>query len=139
MARRKASGSPGTPATAVLAAAGVPFTAHEYTHDPAAARFGREAAEVLGVAPGRVFKTLLAEVDGALTVAVVPANGTLDLKALAHVLGKKKAVMADPATARRRTGHVLGGISPLGRRQPAPADLIALTQAVTAGIGHPAV
>lgn len=121
-----------------------------------------EAAEALGIAPEKVFKTLMVEVEGRLAVGVVPVSGNLDLKAFAAALGAKKASMADPAAAERRTGYVLGGISPLGQRQPsatvvdvsaldlgtmlvsggkrgldvelAPADLIRLTAAVTAAI-----
>ncbi|MCB5275153.1 Cys-tRNA(Pro)/Cys-tRNA(Cys) deacylase YbaK [Arthrobacter sp. SO5] len=118
MARKQPS--QGTPATAVLAAAGVPFVPHPYSHDPAAASYGLEAAEVLGIDPARVFKTLMVDVDGRLAVGVVPVSGNLDLKAMAAALGGKKAAMADPATAERRTGYVLGGISPLGQRQPSP-------------------
>lgn len=118
MARKNTS--QGTPATAVLAAAGVSFGLHPYSHDPAAASYGMEAAEVLGIDPARVFKTLMVDVDGRLAVGVVPVSGSLDLKAIAAALGSKKAAMADPAAAERRTGYVLGGISPLGQGQPSP-------------------
>lgn len=106
----------GTPATAALTAAGIRFTPHPYDHDPAAASFGLEAAAALGVPPARVFKTLLADVDGALVVAVVPVAGQLDLKALAAAVGGKKARMADPQLAERKTGYVVGGISPVGQK-----------------------
>lgn len=160
MARK--STAQGTPATAALTAAGVPFVLHPYTHDPSAANYGAEAAESLGIDPSRVFKTLMVEVEGKLAVGIVPVSGTLDLKAFAAAMGAKKASMADPAAAQRRTGYVLGGISPLGQRQAsptvldasaltldtllvsggkrgldielAPADLIRLTDAVTAPI-----
>ena len=146
-----------------LQQSGVAFTLHPYDHDPRAESFGLEAAEVLGVDPARVFKTLLADADGALVVAVVPVAGRLDLKALARALGARKAVMAEPAAAERATGYVVGGISPLGQKRPhptvvdasaldhetvlvsagrrgldvtlAPADLVALTGATTAPIG----
>ncbi|MFI0709297.1 Cys-tRNA(Pro) deacylase [Streptomyces inhibens] len=114
---KKSKKSVGTPATVALTEAGVPFATHSYEHDPAAPSYGEEAAEALGVAPDQVFKTLLAEVDGTLTVAVVPVSGSLDLKALAAAVGGKRAVMADPAAAERSTGYVLGGISPLGQRK----------------------
>lgn len=111
----------GTPALVALEAAGVAHTAHPYDHDPAAdVGYGLEAAQVLGVPAEQVFKTLMAAVDGELTVAVVPVTGTLDLKALAHAVGGKKAVMADKAVAERVTGYVLGGISPLGQRTAHP-------------------
>lgn len=111
----------GTPALVALAAAGVPHTAHAYEHDPRSGLgYGEEAAAVLGIDAEQVYKTLLAVVDGTLTVAVVPVAGMLDLKALAHAAGGKKAVMADPAAAERATGYVVGGISPLGQKTPHP-------------------
>lgn len=138
---------------------------HPYVHDPSAASYGAEAAEALGIDPEKVFKTLMVEVEGRLAVGVVPVSGNLDLKAFAAALGAKKASMADPAVAERRTGYVLGGISPLGQRQTsptvidgsalaletmlvsggkrgldievAPADLLRLTGGITAPIGTP--
>ncbi len=106
----------GTPATVALVAAGIPFTEHPYAHDPANTDFGVEAATVLGVEPDRVFKTLLAEVDGRLVVGMVPVTGKLDLKALAAAVGGKRGEMADPKLAERRTGYVVGGISPIGQK-----------------------
>ncbi|MGW3229616.1 Cys-tRNA(Pro) deacylase [Kitasatospora sp. NPDC001095] len=164
MAKKSRKGGQGTPATVALEAAAVPFTVHAYDHDPAAASYGGEAAEALGVTPERVFKTLVADVDGTLTVGVVPVAGQLDLKALAAAVGGKRAAMADPAAAERSSGYVRGGISPLGQRRPlrtvvdatalghptvyvsagrrglevelAPADLVALTGAHTAAIAR---
>ncbi|HWJ09561.1 MAG TPA: Cys-tRNA(Pro) deacylase [Nocardioides sp.] len=118
MAKRKAAG--GTPATSALTAAGVTFTVHEYAHDPRAESYGLEAAEAMGVDPDRVFKTLFADLDGALVVGVVPVAGQLDLKALARALDGRRATMADPRAAERSTGYVVGGISPLGQRKAHP-------------------
>ncbi|MGP4042742.1 Cys-tRNA(Pro) deacylase [Streptomyces sp. 2A115] len=154
----------GTPATVALAAAGVEFTVHAYEHDPSHPSYGEEAAEAMGVSPERVFKTLVADVDGELTVAVVPVAGSLDLKALAAAVGGKRAAMADPAAAERSAGYVRGGISPLGQRKKlrtvldssasahaticvsagrrglevelAPEDLAKLTDAVLAPVGR---
>lgn len=114
---KKQQQSGGTPATVALTAAGVEFTVHAYDHDPSHPSYGEEAAEAMNVSPDRVFKTLVAEVDGELTVAVVPVAGSLDLKALAAAVGGKRATMADPAAAERTTGYVRGGISPLGQRK----------------------
>lgn len=153
-----------TPATVALSALGIHFVEHEYAHDTANTSFGLEAASVLGLDPGRVFKTLLTDVDGSLAVAIVPVSGRLDLKGLAEVLGAKKATMADPALAERRTGYVVGGISPIGQKtrlqtvldetaelfdtvfvsggrrgfdvELAPADLIAATGAIVAAIAR---
>lgn len=115
---RKSGGA--TPATTALTAAGVTFTVHEYVHDARAASYGTEAAEAMGIDASRVFKTLLADVDGALVVGVVPVTGQLDLKALARTVECRKAVMADPRAAERATGYVVGGISPLGQRKAHP-------------------
>lgn len=162
--QKKSGSSGGTPATVVLTAAGAEFSVHAYDHDPASPSYGEEASEALGVAPERVFKTLVADVDGTLTVAVVPVAGQLDLKALAAAVGGKRAAMADPAAAERATGYVRGGISPLGQRKAlptvldasasdhaticvsagrrglevelAPGDLASLTSAVLARIGR---
>ncbi|MFJ8211752.1 Cys-tRNA(Pro) deacylase [Streptomyces sp. NPDC096033] len=121
--RQKQQQTAGTPAITSLTASGVEFTTHAYEHDPAHPSYGEEAAEALGVSPEQVFKTLVAEVDGALTVAVVPVSGSLDLKALAAAVGGKRAAMADPALAERTTGYVRGGISPLGQRRRLPTVL----------------
>lgn len=163
MARSKRT-STGTPATVALNRAGVAFTTHTYEHDPAATSYGLEAAEVLGLDPDRVFKTLFADVDGRLVVGIVPVSRQLDLKALAAAAGGKKATMADAAAAERATGYVVGGISPLGQKRAhptvldesaldfetvyvsggrrgldlglAPGDLVRLTEATTAAIAR---
>jgi len=118
------SGSgPATPATVALVAAGIPFISHTYAHDPATASFGLEAATALELDPDRVFKTLLTEADDQLVVGIVPVTGMLDLKALATAVGAKRAVMADPAVAERKTGYVVGGISPIGQKSRLPVVL----------------
>jgi Cys-tRNA(Pro)/Cys-tRNA(Cys) deacylase len=159
---KKSKPAGGTPATVALTTAGIAFTVHEYAHDPRAQSYGLEAAEALGLDPARVFKTLMAAVDGALTVGIVPVSGQLDLKALARAVGGSKAAMGDLAAAERATGYVAGGISPIGqkRRHPtvldesataydtvfvsagrrgldleiAPADLVQVTGAIVAAI-----
>lgn len=152
----------GTPATALLTKQQVRHRVLTYDHDRRADSYGLEAAEALGIRPERVFKTLVADVDSALTVGVVPVTTQLDLKALAAARGGKKARMADTALAEKATGYVAGGISPLGQKRSlpvvvdatalefdticcsagrrgleielAPADLLRLTGATTAPI-----
>ena len=156
--------SKATPATKALERAKVPVITHAYEHDPKHESYGLEAAEALGLDPATVFKTLVADVDGKLTVAIVPVEHQLDLKALAAAVGGKKAQMADVKQAERTTGYVAGGISPLGQKKAlptvldaerprppgdprlggrrgleielAPADLIRLTNAVAATIAR---
>lgn len=111
-----------TPAINAAKKGGVAFTVHEYEHDPATSAYGEEVVEKLGQDPGRVFKTLVADVAGkGLAVGVVPVASSLDLKALAAAVGGKRATMADVAAAERATGYVAGGISPLGQRKRLPA------------------
>ena len=104
-----------TPATTAARKAGIEHRVHEYEHDPDAPSYGLEAAEALGQDPQRVFKTLVADLDGTLTVCIVPVTDELDLRSLG-----KRARMADTAKAERTTGYVAGGISPLGQRRALP-------------------
>lgn len=160
--KKQTTGS--TPATVALTAAGIGFELRHYAHDPRAESYGLEAADALGVEPARVFKTLMASLDGPLVVGIVPVAGQLDLKALARALGGSKASMAEVSAAERATGYVAGGISPIGQKKRhrtvldesamthptvfvsggrrgldleiAPADLVAITAAITAQIGR---
>jgi Cys-tRNA(Pro)/Cys-tRNA(Cys) deacylase len=152
-----------TPAVDTLEKAGVPFELHSYEVDEAVGEgYGQAVAAAIGVEAGRVFKTLMAEVEGEHVAAIVPVDSRLSLKALARAAGGKKSAMADPADAERLTGYVTGGISPLGQRRRhrtflddtaaayatvyvsagkrglqvelAPDDLIALTRATIASL-----
>ncbi len=115
-----------------LRRARVRFVLHEYD-DETTARVGRdrdrrpayglEAAAALGVDPRRIFKTLVATVDGRLVVAIVPVAAELDLKLLAAAAGGRRAELADPLAAERSTGYVVGGISPIGQRRSLPTLL----------------
>ncbi len=111
-----------TPAIAALLAAEVPHQVLQYHHDPRNESFGEEAAEELaqveGVNPEQVFKTLVIALPKGLAVAVIPVPSKLSLKAAAAALGVPKAAMADRAAAERSTGYVIGGISPFGQRKP---------------------
>jgi Cys-tRNA(Pro)/Cys-tRNA(Cys) deacylase len=113
---RSSDASRGTPATVALLRAGIAFTAHTYVHDESVSDYGHEAAAALDVRPERVFKTLVADADGSLVVANVTVAGQLNLKHLAAAVGVKRAKLADPAVAERKTGYVLGGISPIGQK-----------------------
>ena len=121
-------------ATQLLTKLGIGYSVHPYDADAHEGGYGLAASEALGVAPERLFKTLVAEVDDKLTVAVVPVAGSLDLKALAGAAGGKKARMADPAAAERATGYVTGGISPLGQRRRLPVVVDASRDRVRHGV-----
>lgn len=103
-----------------MAKLAIAHTLHPYDHDARAESFGAEAAAALRVPAERLFKTLVASVDGKLVCAVVPVAGQLSLKALATAVGGKRAAMAEPAAAARATGYVVGGISPIGQKTRLP-------------------
>jgi Cys-tRNA(Pro)/Cys-tRNA(Cys) deacylase len=161
----KARGSrAATPAVAAVEIAGIIYRLHTYDVDPTTQDdYGVAVAQALGVDPERVYKTLVAKIDGTqLVCAVVPVARRLDLKALARAVGGRQSALADRSEAERRTGYVRGGISPLGQRQQlpvvvdesalaqqtvyvsagkrglqlemAPADLVRLTQAEVAAV-----
>jgi Cys-tRNA(Pro)/Cys-tRNA(Cys) deacylase len=110
-----------TPAILLLRSLDIDHEVIEYEHDPAHPSYGDEAAEALGVDPTSIFKTLLVNLDdGSTAVGIVPVTCTLDLKAIAVAAGAKRAHMTDQREAERRTGYVVGGISPFGQKQPSP-------------------
>ena len=107
-----------TPAIDQLTNLGVHHNVHAYAHDSKVASYGMEAADKLGVAPQRVFKTLVVDAgDKALAVAVLPVDQQLNLKLMAKAIGAKKVVMANPAAVTRSSGYVLGGVSPVGQKR----------------------
>lgn len=115
-----------TPAIQTARKARVAHRVHEYAHDADAASYGEEAADALGVARDRVFKTLVVMLDAdtrRLAVGVVPVAGKLSLKAMAAACGAKRAAMARREDAERATGYVIGGISPLGQKRRLPLVL----------------
>lgn len=119
-----------TRATQALEKLGVKFTLHSYDYDPDAESIGLQAAEALGVAPQRMLKTLMAEVDGKPVCAVVPSDREVSMKKLAAAFGGKAANMIRPADAERLTGYHVGGISPFAqkKRVPVAIDAAALTE-----------
>lgn len=120
-----------TPAINLLKKHGIAHSVLSYAHDPAAASYGSEAVQLLGLDPTQVFKTLLASTEkNELLVAVVPVSGALDLKALAEAAGCKKCEMAGVDQAQRATGYLVGGISPLGQKKRHRTFLDASAQAL---------
>jgi len=156
--------TPKTNAVRLLDRLGIRYELRDYEVDPEDLD-AESVARKVGMPPEQVFKTLVADVDGVLTVGIVPVGGSLDLKALAAAVGGKRARMAEVAAAERATGYVAGGISPLGQRRRlrtvldssatgldalfcsggrrglevelAPADLVRLTDALVAPIAAP--
>ena len=121
MTKKKHEGGAGGPTRAieVLSAAGLPFEVFEYEHSPNARAFGEETVEKLGVDPASAFKTLMVRTnEDEYVFGIIPVLAHLSMKLIAKAAGAKSAQMADPRTAERRTGYVVGGISPLGQTTP---------------------
>ena len=108
-----------TPAVQSVKKAGIEFRLHEYDGvEIGDGDYATAVAAALGLPPAQLFKTLVASVDGELSVFVVPADRQLDL----HAAGKR-ASLANQADAERATGYVVGGISPLGQRRRLPTTI----------------
>lgn len=107
-----------TPGINVAVKAKITHKVHEYDHDSSSESYGLEAAEKLGVAADRIFKTLVVKLDNnELAVGVIPVSSMLSMKRIAKAAGAKKAIMAAQANVERATGYVLGGVSPLGQKK----------------------
>jgi Cys-tRNA(Pro)/Cys-tRNA(Cys) deacylase len=108
-----------TPAVQVAKRAGIAHRLHEYEGAAVGDRdYAVAVADALEQPHGRLFKTLVASVDGRLELFVVPADRQLDLRAAG-----KRVTLADRAAAERATGYVVGGISPLGQRKRLPTTI----------------
>ena len=112
-----------TRATQTLSKLGAAFTLHTYDYDPDAESIGLQAAEALGIAPQRMLKTLMAEVDGKPVCVVVPSDKEVSMKKLAAAFRGKSAKMMRPADAERMTGYHVGGISPFGQKKRVPVAI----------------
>ena len=102
-----------TRATDTLDRAGVTYTIHEYTvAEKVGDGYGEAVAAAIGLPAGRVFKTLMAEVDGVPVVAVVPVDRpALDAHAGA---GSRREAGRDDVPGRCGAGHWICD----GRDQP---------------------
>jgi Cys-tRNA(Pro)/Cys-tRNA(Cys) deacylase len=109
-----------TPATLALRALGISYEPRTYTYDPASERVGLQAAEALGEPPGRVLKTLVAQVDGKPVCLVLPSDREASMKKVAAGLGGKSAAMMPVPDAERITGYKVGGVSPFGQKRKLP-------------------
>ncbi|MEJ7930738.1 aminoacyl-tRNA deacylase [Ramlibacter sp. AN1015] len=117
MARRKHVSE--TPATAFLRAHGVAFTEHAYEwieHGGA-----QHSAEVLGLDPHTVVKTLVMEDEAARPLIVLMhGDRTVSTKNLARQIDVKSVAPCRPEVASRHSGYQVGGTSPFGTRRSMP-------------------
>lgn len=109
-----------TNAVRLLEAQNIPFELRQY--EIGEAHFSAEkVAELVGLPPERVFKTLitLGDRSGPLLV-LMPAGTDLDLRLLAKASNNKKVEMAPLKEVLALTGYERGAVSPLGTRRKYP-------------------
>ena len=108
-----------TPATAFLKAHRVPFTEHPYEYLEHGG--AQHSAQVLGLDPYTVVKTLVMEDDHARPLLVLMhGNRTVSTRNLARQIGVKSVQPCRPEVASRHSGYLVGGTSPFGTRKEMP-------------------
>ncbi len=108
-----------TPATALLKARGVAYTEHPYDYLEHGGAL--HSAEVLGLDPFAVVKTLVMQDDKASPLLVLMhGNRSVSTKNLARQIGVKSVEPCKPEVANRHSGYLVGGTSPFGTRRAMP-------------------
>ena len=101
----------------------IPYTPHSYPHGDEAVD-GLTVAALTGLAPERVFKTLVTRgASKKLLVFVIPVTGELDLKKAAKAAREKSVEMIHVSELTALTGYVRGGCSPVGMKKLFPTYL----------------
>lgn len=104
----------------LLDAAGIPYRAMEYEVDENNLG-GEHVAELIGMPPEQVFKTLVAKGEKkGVVVFCIPVNLELNLKKAAAVIGDKKLEMLPVKELLNTTGYIRGGCSPIGMKKSFP-------------------
>ena len=105
-----------TRATALLRSQGIVFTEHTYDYQDHGG--AQHSAEVLGLDPGAVVKTLIMQDDKANPLIVLMhGNRTVSTKNLARQTGAKSIEPCKPEVANRHSGYLVGGTSPFATRK----------------------
>ena len=118
-----------TPATALLRANRVAFTEHPYDYLEHGG--AQHSAEVLGLDPFTVVKTLIMQDhDAKPLVVLMHGNRRVSTKNLARQIGAKSVQPCTPEVANRHSGYLVGGTSPFATRRRMPvyveASILAL-------------
>ncbi len=109
-----------TNAARLLDQMGIRYELREYEVDPEDLAAEAVAAKI-GLPPGQLFKTLVAQGDRhGICVAVIPGDTELDLKALAAASGDRKIHLVPVKDLQKLTGYLRGGITALAAKQEYP-------------------
>lgn len=87
---------------------------------PQSARTAALAAAALGCDLGAIVKSLLFLADGRAALALVAGDRRADPTRLREVLGAGRVVLAGADAVRAETGFAIGGVPPVGHKQPIP-------------------
>ena len=125
-----------TPATALLRANRVAFTEHPYDYLEHGG--AQHSAEVLGLDPFTVVKTLIMQdQDAKPLVVLMHGNRKVSTKNLARQIGAKSVEPCTPEVANRHSGYLVGGTSPFATRRRMPvyveASILALPKILING------
>ena len=108
-----------TPATRFLRGHKVVFAEHVYEYEEHGGAL--HSAEVLGVDPFAVVKTLVMQDDQARPLLVLMhGNRKVSTKALARQIGARSVEPCQPEVAHKHSGYLVGGTSPFGTRKAMP-------------------
>ena len=109
-----------TNAARILEGMGISYELRVYEVGPEHAP-AEVVAEKVGLPPEQVWKTLVVRGDRrGVCFAVVPANASLDLKALARLTGDRKVDTVPLKEVTPLTGYVRGGVTALGAKKDYP-------------------
>jgi Cys-tRNA(Pro)/Cys-tRNA(Cys) deacylase len=109
-----------TNAVRLLDQLGIPYQLREYEVDLDDLAAETVAAKI-GLPPEQVFKTLVARGDrNGISMAVVPGNSELDLKALAAASGDRKIQLVPVKELPVLTGYIRGGVTALAGKKDYP-------------------
>ena len=109
-----------TNAMRLLKQAGIEFETSSYEVDESDLS-GVHAAQMLGIDPDCMFKTLVTRSDKRnLYVFCIPVAQELDLKKCAAAVGEKKVEMIHVKELQGFTGYIRGGCLPVGMKKKYP-------------------
>ncbi len=78
------------------------------------------AAKAVGAPLGSIVKSLLFLADGRPILVLVAGDRRADLQKIAELIEAQKVTIADAETVRHVTGYAIGGVPPIGHKEPLP-------------------
>lgn len=98
------------------------------------------AAKAVGAPLGSIVKSLLFLADGRPLLVLVAGDHRADVQRIAELFKAQEVKIADAETVRHVTGYAIGGVPPVGHKEPLPAlvdDSLLRYDVVYASAGAP--